>query len=135
MFKDRGFQIPGVFSCFTGYNTPEASKHRKRQVGNMSGVEAECGMCYSPNKLKAEDKRQLERKLDNFAFSCGTTLEELDLPEHMQNLAVRQLQSEEPVEKLYYSMGYEPICIYCSSEDNLDIPNDSFILFVSFEKV
>ena len=79
-------------------------------------------LIYSPNKLKAEDKKLLERKLDNFAFSCGTTLEELDLPEHMQNLAVRQLQCEEPVEKLYYSMGYEPICIYCSSEDNLDIP-------------
>lgn len=89
----------------------------------------QCGMwrlIYSPNKLKAEDKRLLERKIDNFAFSCGTTLEELDLPEHMQNLAVRQLQCEEPVEKLYYSMGYEPICIYCSSEDNLDIPNDSY---------
>ena len=39
---------------------------------------------------------------------------------------MRQLQCEEPVEKLYYSMGYEPICIYCSSEDNLDIPNDSY---------
>ena len=53
----------------------------------------QCGMwrlIYSPNKLKTEDKRLLERKLDNFAFSCGTTLEELDLPEHMQNLAVRQ---------------------------------------------
>ena len=37
VFKDRGFQIPGVFSSFVGYNTPEASKHRKRQVGNMSG--------------------------------------------------------------------------------------------------
>ena len=85
VFKNRGFQIPGVFSCFTGYNTPEASKHRKRQVGNMSDVEAECGMwrlIYSPNKLKAKDKRLLERKLDNFAFSCGTTLEELDLLEH-----------------------------------------------------
>ena len=32
---------------------------------------------------------------------------------------------KETVEKLYYSMGYEPICI-CSSEDNLDIPNDSY---------
>ena len=83
-------------------------------------------LIYSPNRLKAEDKRLLERKLDNFAFSCSTTLEELDLPEHMQNLAVRQLQCEKPVEKLYYSMGYEPIRIYCSSEDNLDIPNDSY---------
>ena len=37
MFRSRGFQLPSVFSIFTGYNTPEASKHRKRQVGNLSG--------------------------------------------------------------------------------------------------
>ena len=89
----------------------------------------QCGMwrlIYSPYKLKAEDKRILESKLDSFAFSCGTDLEELDLPEHLQNLSVRPLQCEDPVEKLYYSMGYEPICIYCSSEDSLDIPNDSY---------
>ena len=83
-------------------------------------------LIYSPYKLKAEDKRILESKLDSFAFSCGTDLEELDLPEHLQNLSVRQLQCEDPVEKLYYSMGYEPICIYCSREDSLDIPNDSY---------
>ena len=37
VFRSRGFQLPSVYSIFTGYNTPEASKHRKRQVGNLSG--------------------------------------------------------------------------------------------------
>ena len=36
VFKSRGGEIPSVFSSFTGYNLPEASKHRKRQIGNMS---------------------------------------------------------------------------------------------------
>ena len=34
IFKSRSFPIPDCFDTFTGYNTPEASKHRKRQIGN-----------------------------------------------------------------------------------------------------
>ena len=35
-FENRSFPIPEVFKQFSGYNTPELSKHRKRKVGNMS---------------------------------------------------------------------------------------------------
>ena len=33
----QGHKIPSSFSHFNGYNKPELSKHRKRQIGNLSG--------------------------------------------------------------------------------------------------
>ena len=35
-FENRSFPVPEVFKQFSGYNTPELSKHQKRMVGNMS---------------------------------------------------------------------------------------------------
>ena len=31
----------------------------------------------------------------------------------------RSLNCYEPIEKQYYSAGYEPICVYCASTDKL----------------
>lgn len=72
-------------------------------------------LIYSPNKLKAEDKKEYSR-------------ENLIVLHLAESLSVRQLQCEEPVKKLYYSMGYESICIYYSSGDNHDIPTDSYLI-------
>lgn len=36
VFENRSITILSTFKSFTGYNTPEISKHRKRAVGNMS---------------------------------------------------------------------------------------------------
>ena len=35
-FENRSFPLQEVFNHYSGYNTPELSKHRKRKVGNMS---------------------------------------------------------------------------------------------------
>ena len=34
-FQEAGCPIPAMFKEFTGYNKPEASKHRKRSAVNM----------------------------------------------------------------------------------------------------
>ena len=36
MLEQRSCSIPEPFNKFVGYNTPEKSKHRKRQIGNLS---------------------------------------------------------------------------------------------------
>ena len=36
-FKGRGFQIPTIFSCFTGYNSFRFLQTQKKEVGNLSG--------------------------------------------------------------------------------------------------
>ena len=37
VFMNQACHIPEVFKLLVGYNTPEASKHRKRTIQNMSG--------------------------------------------------------------------------------------------------
>ena len=34
---NQGCHIPDIFKVLTGYNTPEASKHKKHTILNMSG--------------------------------------------------------------------------------------------------
>ena len=40
------------------------------------------------------------------------TLDDVQLPFGLE-IFVKDHDCEDPVEKLYYSWGYEPICIYC----------------------
>ena len=44
---------------------------------------------------------------------------DFELSDSLSEVCVRDLQCYDPLEKLYYSMNYEPICIHCCSEDNL----------------
>ena len=78
-------------------------------------------LIYSKKILTYQAKNELEIKLNNFVFSCGANTYDLDLSDELSNVRFRDLRCEDPVEKLYYSMGYEPICIYCSAEDDLNI--------------
>ena len=61
-----------------------------------------------------------KKTLRTFDFSCGASTLDLDLPDELSHVHFRDLNCEDPVEKLYYSMGYDPICIYCASEDELE---------------
>ena len=79
----------------------------------------ECEMwrlLYSKKKLKAEDRRLLALKLDDLAFSCGDSLQDLDFPAPLNEVFVRSVNCFDPIEKLYYSAGYEPICLYCAGQ-------------------
>ena len=73
-------------------------------------------LLYSKKKLKAEDRRLLALKLDDLAFSCGASLQDLDFPAPLNEVFVRSVNCFDPIEKLYYSAGYEPICLYCAGQ-------------------
>ena len=62
-------------------------------------------------KLSSQSKSGLERKLSNFDFSCGASMSDMGLPDELSDVHFRDLRCEDPVQKLYYSMGYEQICI------------------------
>ena len=85
----------------------------------------ECGMwrlIYATRKLLAGEKKLLDRALDGLSFSCGSPLQEADLPEELQSVVlVRGLQCHVPVETLCYSAKYEDICVSCSQ----NMPSDS----------
>ena len=203
--------IPAVFHQFTGYNKPERSKHRKREVSSLAGdilhshsqrlfsnlqsgfgiihsgslsskkwscwlkdfkntallynhlrkfIEQilqkmtdlrsrevkkalfyasvqhaknsgmmlrcdECGMwrlIYASRKLKAQEKQLFEHVLDGLCFSCGSLLQDAELPEGLQDVVfVRSMNCVEPIEALYYSANYVDICVYCSADLPLTI--------------
>ena len=72
--------------------------------------------------LDAGERKLLNHALDGLSFSCGSPLQEADLPKELQSIAfVRGLQCHDPVETLYYSANYEDICVYCSE----NMPSDS----------
>ena len=66
----------------------------------------ECNMwrlLFSRKKLSVRDKKQLQDILADTAYTCGATLEEIDLPDHLKSVMVRVHNCYDPVEKLYYS--------------------------------
>ena len=79
----------------------------------------ECSMwrlVYSKRTLKPAERCELDRALDNMSFSCGSPLQEAEIPSYLKEIVfVRQMSCEEPIEKLYYAAKYTDICIYCAS--------------------
>ena len=95
-----------------------ASKQHVKNVDMMLQCD-ECGLwrlLYSKRKLKAEERQLLEQKLDGLMFTCGSCLEDLNLQPPLNEVYVRDIHCSDPIEKLYYAAGYEPICIYCAAE-------------------
>ena len=94
-----------------------------QSVSNMIQCE-ECEMWRLVNskfKLTANEKKTLQSTLDDWTYTCGAQLQDLDLQGRLQEIvAMRVIRCREPVEKLYYSVGtYEKICVYCCSNKDL----------------
>ncbi len=95
-----------------------ASKQHVKNVDMMLQCD-ECGrwrLLYSKKKLKKNERELLERRLDGLMYTCGSSLEDLALEAPLDEVHVRDLNCSEPIEKLYYSAGYSPICLYCATE-------------------
>ena len=77
---------------------------------------------YSKYKLTAQEKKELNTVLGDYTYTCGTTLADLQLTGRLGDVCVRVLNCYEPLEKLYYSLNKEPLCIYCCGCDDLTNP-------------
>lgn len=79
-------------------------------------------LLYSCNKLTTEEWQKVQDQLSSVSFTCGAPIEDFDadLPVYTRNL-----HCFEPIEKQYYSAGYEPICVYCASKENLDMKTNT----------
>lgn len=85
----------------------------------------ECSMwrlLYARKKFKAAQRRNLERALEDWSFTCGSQLQDLDLPGELGEVYVREMSCGEPIEKLYYSAKYDPICVYCALHRSTILP-------------
>ena len=74
-------------------------------------------LLFSKRKLTIAQQKMLEQILADVTYSYGATLNDLDLPSELSAVCVREHQCGDPIEKLYYSAGYDPICYYYCSED------------------
>lgn len=109
----------GLYVCLKceKVDEPQTVQHVKN-IGVMLQCE-ECDLwrlLYSKRKLSIRET-EIQSFLDDIAYTCGATLEELNLPEKFSCIYIREHSCSDTVEKLYYSAGYAPICIYCAEED------------------
>ena len=72
-------------------------------------------LVYSVRKLSVRNRRILQSKLDEYAFSCGAELSDLELGEEFLKCMFNN-SCYDPIECLHYSAGYPPICVYCGEE-------------------
>ena len=82
----------------------------------------ECDMrclLYSPRKLSPALRKQLSTLLEDYTYTCGATLSDLELPDALSSVCARDIQCYDPLENLYFSMKYEPICIHCCGDKSL----------------
>ena len=62
-------------------------------------------MIIATRKLLASEKQLLGLTLDDLSFSCGSPLQEAELPQELLSVVdVRSLLCHDPVETLYYSV-------------------------------
>ncbi|XP_065883057.1 uncharacterized protein [Dysidea avara] len=124
------------FSDIYGHNTTEEHRpslkkrsskektlpfHGKLQHVKNANLMLECEECgmwrliYAKTKLTKAQSDNLQAALEGMSFSCGAPLQELELPSDLiDTVFVRNLNCHEPIEALYYSAKYEPICVYCA---------------------
>ena len=129
-----------VYGCMTSEkDCPSLKNPAKKSHGIPFSPSAQtarrlvlCSNClkprvvYSKLKLKIEEENAFERTLDGVLFTCGSSLQGLEVERKagdppyvqtsMQRVFVREnLSCDEPVEIPYYSSEkFEDLCIHCA---------------------
>jgi hypothetical protein len=86
----------------------------------------ECGLwrlLYSKRKVKKEARLRLQRIIEDHAYTCGAKLSHLDLPDEFKDIEIRTHSCNDPIERLYYSANFQPICVYCGKNEPFTEPN------------
>ena len=101
----------------------------QQHVKNI-GVLVQCEECdkwrllFCKHKLTHQEVTDLQSILEDVSYSCGTAFEDVEMSGRLSNVFVDH-DCTDGIEKLYYSCGFEAICVYCASEDLEDTHRDS----------
>ena len=79
----------------------------------------ECGLwrlLYSKRKVKKEARLRLQRIIEDHTYTCGAKLSNLDLSDEFKDIEIRTHLCGDPIERLYYSANFTPICVYCGKD-------------------
>ena len=128
------FQEPFALNTNTEQDRPSQKGKRKAsplsfspsvQHARNTDIMVQCDECsmwrllFSKHKLSAAERATLQVVLEDISYTCGASLDELDLPDRLSTVVIRNHQCGDTIERLYYSAGYEDICIYCATTSNL----------------
>ena len=81
-------------------------------------------LVYSKYKLSDTERRSLEQAVED---NCGARVKDLGESFEEERISMRNISCYEPLEKLYYSVGtYEPLCIFCCSNEELSIKDGCY---------
>ena len=95
------------------------SQQHVQNVGLLVQCE-ECDMwrlLFCKHKLNYQEVVELGKTLDDISYTCGVSFSDLELPGRLNNVCVRDHKCKDPIENMYYSCGFEPICMKCASGD------------------
>ena len=121
---------------------PSPTKKPKQKIGftpsqqhvENVGTLIECEECdkwrlmFCSHKLSHQEVLTLTKCLDNVSYMCCVLFSDLNLSGRLKTVFVKDHACVDPVEKLYYLCGFEPICCYCATTD-LDV-SDELINFL-----
>ena len=92
---------------------------------NNTGTVIQCEECslwrlvFSKRKLSVAARNTLQSILEDVSYTCGASLEDLTLPESLASVVICEHRCGDKIEALYYSAGFEDICIYCAVTTDL----------------
>ena len=67
-------------------------------------------LIFCKHKLTHQEVSNLE---EESVYTCGVLFSDLELSGRLKNVCVKDHRCTDPIEKLYYSCGFEPICFNC----------------------
>ena len=105
------------------------SQQHVKKVGLLLQCE-ECDkwrLIFCKYKLSVQEVSELQSILEDVSYTCGTTFDNLELPGRLTNVFVKDHSCADTIEKLYYSCGFDNICVHCASEEVKDIVNSDFL--------
>ena len=92
---------------------------------NNTGTVIQCEECnmwrlvFSKRKLSVGEHSTLQSILEDVSYSCGASFDDLSLPESLSGVVVRDHRCGDVIEALYYSAGFEDICVHCAATADL----------------
>ena len=79
----------------------------------------ECGMwwiVYSKYKLTDNESEIIKSILDNYAYTCGSSMEDLNLCGKLStHVCIRIVRCYEPLEVHYYAFGQENFSVFTAA--------------------
>ena len=118
---------------------PSLTKKPKQKIGftpsqqhvKNVGTLIQCEKCdkwrlmFCSHKLSHQEVLTLTKCFNNVSYTYGVLFSDLNLPGRLKTVFVKDHACVDPIEKLYYSCGFEPMYCYCATTD-LDVSDDFF---------